>query len=66
MSCGIAKTVQDEEVRAVFTDCHCHSLNLAANDCIKKLKLMKPSLETTHDITKLLNYLSGGMLFFVI
>ena len=51
---GVAKRVWIEEPRAVFTDCYCHSLNLATNDCIKKSKLMKSSLETTHEITKLI------------
>lgn len=50
---GVAKRVQDEEARAVFTHCYSHSLNLAASDSIKKSKLMKSTLETTHEITKL-------------
>ncbi len=29
----VAKRVLEEEERAVFTHCYCHSLNLAANDC---------------------------------
>ncbi len=51
---GVAKRVQDKEPRAVFTHCYSHSLNLAANDCVKKSQLMKASLETTHEITKLI------------
>lgn len=35
---GVAKRVQDEEGRAVFTHCYSHSLNLAASDSIKKSK----------------------------
>ncbi|SMN02628.1 hypothetical protein SPONN_1502 [uncultured Candidatus Thioglobus sp.] len=50
---GVAKRVRDEEPRAVFTHCYSHSLNLAANDYVKKSPLMKASLETTHEITKL-------------
>ena len=31
-----------------------HSLNLAANDYAKNTKVMKSSLEVTHEITKLI------------
>ncbi len=51
---GVAKRVLDEEERAVFTYCYCHSLNLAANDYIKNSKVMKSSLEITHEVTKLI------------
>ena len=51
---GLAKRVQDEESRAVYTHCYSHSLNLAASDTIKKSKVMKSALETTHEITKLI------------
>ena len=51
---GLAKRVQDEESRAVYTHCYSHSLNLAASDLISKSKFMKSSLETTHEITKLI------------
>ena len=51
---GVAKRVKDEEKRAVFTHCYSHSLNLAVNDSVKKSKFMKASLETTHEITKLI------------
>ena len=44
---GLAKRVQDEESRAVYTHCYSHSLNLAASDAIKKSKVMKSALETT-------------------
>lgn len=51
---GVAKRVQDEESRAVFTHCYSHSLNLAASDSVKNSQLMKSALETTHEITKLI------------
>ena len=51
---GVAKRVQDEEPRSVYTHCYSHSLNLAANDYVKKSQLMKSSLETTHEVTKLI------------
>ena len=33
---GVAKCIQDEEPRAIFTHCYGHSLNLAAGDTIMK------------------------------
>ncbi len=51
---GVAKRVLEEEERAVFTHYYCHSLNLTANDYVKNSKVMKLSLEVTHEITKLI------------
>ena len=53
---GVAKRVQEEEPHAIFTHCYSHSLNLAANDSVKRSTFMKASLETTHEITKLIKY----------
>lgn len=50
---GVAKPIADEEPRAVFSHCYGHSLNLAVSDTVKKSKLMKDALDTTHEITKL-------------
>ncbi len=38
----------------MFTHCYSHSLNLAANDSVKKSKYMKASLEIASEITKLI------------
>ena len=51
---GVAKRVNDEEPRAVFTHCYSHSLNLAAIDPVKKSNFMNRALETTHEITRLI------------
>ena len=53
---GVAKQIQDEESRAIYTHCYGHSLYLAASDTIKKCKTVKKALETTHEITKLVKY----------
>ena len=53
---GVAKRISDEEQRAIFTHCYGHSLSLAASDTVKRSKLMKNALETTHEITKLIKY----------
>ena len=46
-----AKRICDLEPRAV---CYGHALNLAAGDTLKQSKLMKEALETTREITKLI------------
>ena len=49
---GVAKRISEVEPRAIFTHCYRHSLNLADCDTIKKMKVMRDALETTHEITK--------------
>ena len=53
---GVAKLIQDEEPRGIFTHCYGHSLSLAAEDTIQGCKTLKNSLEITHEITKLVKY----------
>lgn len=53
---GVAKQLQDIEPRAIYLHCYGHSLNLAASDAIQHCKVMKTSLETIHEITKLVKY----------
>lgn len=51
---GVAKLVSEEEARAIYTHCYGHALNLACADTIKRCKIMKDSLDITHEITKLI------------
>ena len=51
---GVAKRISDKEPRAVFTHCYGHALNLAVGDTVKSSKIMKSSLETVHEISKLI------------
>jgi len=53
---GVAKQLLDEEKRAIFTHCYGHALNLACNDAVKGCKVLKDSLETTREITKLIKF----------
>ena len=55
---GVARQIKDEEKRAIHIHCFTHSLNLAVGDTIKGSKLIKESLETTHEITKLIKKVS--------
>ena len=51
---GVATRLRAAEPRAIFTHCYGHSLNLACCDTIKRCKLMKDAMDTTHEITKLI------------
>ena len=53
---GVAKQIQDAEIRAIYMYCYGLSLNLATNDTVKHCKVIKMALETTHEITKLVQY----------
>ena len=54
MKYGVAARLSRDESRAVYTHCYGHALSLACSDAIKQCKVMKESLETTHEITKLI------------
>ena len=51
---GVAKQLTDEEPRALYTHCYGHVLNLACGDAIKWCKLLRDTLDTTYEITKLI------------
>jgi len=51
---AVAKQFLDEEPRAVYTHCYGHALNLACGDTIKQCSLIKDTLDTTHELIKLL------------
>ncbi|XP_062503892.1 zinc finger MYM-type protein 1-like [Corticium candelabrum] len=51
---GVAKRLNDLEPRALYTHCYGHALNLATQDVLKGIKVMRSALETVHEITKLI------------
>ena len=51
---GVAKRISDIEPRALYTHCYGHSLNLAASDVMRNIKIMRDALDTTHEIIKLI------------
>ena len=53
---GVATQIASEEPRAVFIHCYGHALNLAAGDTVKKNKLLRNTLDTTLEISKLLKF----------
>ncbi|XP_011409130.1 PREDICTED: zinc finger MYM-type protein 1-like [Amphimedon queenslandica] len=50
---GVTKRILELESRAIYIQCYGHALNLAAGDTIKRSKVMLNALDTTRDITKL-------------
>ena len=51
---GVVTRLCVAEPRAVFTHCYGHLLKLACSDDIKRYKLMQDTLDTTHEITKVI------------
>ena len=50
---GVAKLFMDKEPSAIYTHCCGHALNLATGDTIKRCSVMKNTLDTVHEICKL-------------
>ena len=42
---GVAKLINDEQPKAIYTHCYGHALNLAAGDAMKSCKIMKDALD---------------------
>jgi Domain of unknown function (DUF4371)/hAT family C-terminal dimerisation region len=53
---GVSTQFQVEEPRALLTHCYGHSLQLAACDTIKQIKILQDALDTTNEISKLIKY----------
>lgn len=53
---GVKAQLLKEEPRALFTHCYGHALSLGVGDTIKRIKLLQSSMDTTYEISKLLQY----------
>ena len=53
---GVATQILKLEERALFTHCYGHSLNLAANDALKVVPVMKDAFDMTYEICKLIKF----------
>ena len=53
---GVSTQLLQEEPRAIFTHCYGHSLNLACQDTIRSIKVVKDALDSTFELSKLLKY----------
>ena len=55
---GVSTQILQEEPRAIYTHCYGHSLNLACQDTIRSVKVLRDALDTTFELSKLLKYSS--------
>ena len=55
---GVSTQLLLEEPRAIYTHCYSHSLNLACQDTIRSIRVLKDALDTTFELSKLLKYSS--------
>ena len=53
---SLVTQIKTEELRAIFSHCYGHSLQLAVGDMIKEVKNLKDALDTTSEISKLLKF----------
>ena len=55
---GVATQIMKDEPKAIYTHCYGHALNLACQDTIRGIKVVRDALDTTFEISKLLKYSS--------
>ena len=53
---GVAAQFLSDEPRALYNHCHGRALNLAVGDTIKQVKLLRDTLDTCFEISKLLKF----------
>ena len=53
---GVKSQILKQEPRALFTHCYGHALSLSVADTIKNIPLLRCTMDTTHEISKLLQY----------
>ncbi|XP_041369742.1 zinc finger MYM-type protein 1-like [Gigantopelta aegis] len=53
---GVAVNISSRESRAVYTHCYGHALNLAVSVSVKGFKVMRDSLDSVYEISKLIKY----------
>ena len=58
--CCVMSTVNanitSKKVRAVYTHCYGHALNIAVGDSVKRSKVMRDSLDTVFEMSKFTKY----------
>lgn len=53
---GVATQLLAKEPRALYTHCYGHALNLACQDMMREVKLVRDALDVTFEFSKLLKY----------
>ena len=51
---GVAAQIKKLNEKCLLTYCYCHSLNLAVEDTLKNIPLLKDTLDVAYEITKLI------------
>ena len=51
---GLKTKILNQNPKALFVHCYGHALNLAVQDIIKSVKLIRDMLDTTYELTKLI------------
>ena len=50
---GVSNKILSENLKAFFTHCFEHALNLAVGDMVKNVRFLKDSIDTTYEISNL-------------
>jgi len=53
---GVAANITQKEPRAVYTHCYGHALNLAVGDTVRSCKILPDTMDTVHEVSKLIKY----------
>lgn len=53
---GVASQISSDEPRSIFIHCYGHTLNLAVGDTMKNNRILRDTLETTFEISKLIKF----------
>ena len=57
LATGVATTIQQQEPRALYTHCYGHALNLAVQDSVKNHAILRDTLDSVEEMTKLIKSL---------
>ena len=53
---GVATIIKQDNPKCLLTHCYCHTLNLAVDDTVKSVPLLKETLEDAYELAKLVKY----------
>ena len=53
---GVATQISCLERRAIYTHCYGHSLNLACQETVREVKIVKDAVDTTFELSKIAKY----------
>ena len=53
---GVASQISSDEPHSIFIHCYGHALNLAAGEAVKNSRILRDTLDTTFEISKLIKF----------